>query len=73
VRSLPATLPAIPQQNPITRIEQVALDLGRLADEIEDYAGVDAKRALLRWQRELRAAIDEIQRMRPADTDPDTA
>jgi hypothetical protein len=51
----------VPPQNPITRIEQVALDLGRLASEIEDYAGPDARRALLRWQGELRAALDAIQ------------
>jgi hypothetical protein len=51
----------VPPQNPITRIEQVALDLGRLADQLEDYAGPDARRALLHWQEELRAAVDEIQ------------
>jgi hypothetical protein len=41
----------------------VAGDLGRLAGEIEDYAGPDARRALLHWQSELRAALDEIQRL----------
>jgi hypothetical protein len=50
----------MPPQNPITRIEQVARDLGTLADEIEDYAGPDARAALLRWQGELRAAIHDI-------------
>ena len=50
-------------QNPITRIEQVTRDLGRLADEIESYAGPDARRTLLHWQSELRAALDEIQRL----------
>jgi hypothetical protein len=50
----------VPPQNPITRIEQVARDLGRLADEIEEYAGPDARRALLHWQEELQAAVDEI-------------
>jgi hypothetical protein len=39
----PLTLIVVPQQNPITRIEQVARDLGRLASEIEDYAGMDAR------------------------------
>src|SRR5271154_5434300 len=42
----------VPPQNPIARIEQVARELGRLADEIEDYAGPDAKRALAHWQSE---------------------
>jgi len=53
----------VPPQNPITRIEQVARDLGRLTDEIENYAGPDARKALLFWQGELRAAIDEMQRL----------
>jgi hypothetical protein len=56
----------VPPQNPITRIEQVARDLGRLADQLEDYAGPDAKRALLHWQQELRAAVDEIQNLATA-------
>jgi hypothetical protein len=53
----------VPPQNPVTRIEQVARDLGRLADEIEDYAGGDARKALLHWQSELRAAIDEMRKV----------
>lgn len=52
-------------QNPITRIEQVAQDLGRLAEELETYAGPDARRVLLHWQAELRAAIEDIQRLGP--------
>ncbi|MGO9489020.1 MAG: hypothetical protein ACLQBB_08365 [Solirubrobacteraceae bacterium] len=47
----------------MTRIEQVARDLGVLAGEIADYAGPDARRALLHWQSELRAALDDIQRL----------
>jgi hypothetical protein len=61
----------VPRQNPITRIEQVALDLGQLAGEIEDYAGPDARRALLHWQSELRAALDEIQRLSPTHAEPE--
>ncbi|HTC73722.1 MAG TPA: hypothetical protein VK655_12605 [Solirubrobacteraceae bacterium] len=53
----------MPPQNPITRIEQVARDLGQLADQIEGYAGPDARRALLHWQDELRVAVDEIQHL----------
>lgn len=52
----------MPPQNPITRIEQVALDLERLAAEIEEYAGPDARKALLHWRRELLAAIGDLQR-----------
>jgi len=61
----------VPQQNPITRVEQVALDLRRLAGEIEDYAGPDARRALLHWRSELLAAIDEIQRLTAMDAEPE--
>lgn len=57
----------MPPQNPITRIEQVARDLGRLAEQIEGYAGPDAKRALLHWQEELRVAVDEIQSLAASD------
>jgi hypothetical protein len=51
----------MPPQNPITRIEQVARDLGRLAEELGDYVGPDARRALLHWQAELRWALDQLQ------------
>jgi hypothetical protein len=51
----------VPPQNAITRIEQVARDLGVLAEEIESYAGSDARRTLMYWSEELRSAIDELQ------------
>jgi hypothetical protein len=51
----------MPSQNPLTRIEQVALDLARLADEIDEYLGPDAKQALLFWHSELLASVNEIQ------------
>jgi hypothetical protein len=57
----------MPEQNPITRIQQVALDLETLAGELEDYAGPDAKRALLHWRSELLSAVEDIQRMTAAD------
>jgi hypothetical protein len=57
----------VPPQNPISRIEQVARDLGQLADQIADYAGPDARRALLHWQQELRIAVDEIQGLAASD------
>jgi hypothetical protein len=50
----------MPVQNPLTRIEQVALDLGRLADEIGDYAG--ARRTFLYLRSELLASLDDLQR-----------
>ena len=50
----------MPVQNPLTRIEQVALDLGRLADEIGDCAG--ARRTFLYLQNELLASLNDIQR-----------
>jgi hypothetical protein len=49
-------------QNPITRIEQVASDLKRLAEETEQYLGPEAKAALLNWHSELLAAADQISR-----------
>jgi len=51
----------LPEQNPITRIEQVALDLRRLADEASDYLGPEARRALLYWRAELLGALDVIR------------
>jgi hypothetical protein len=50
----------MPLQNPLTRIEQVALDLGRLADEIGDYAG--ARRTFLYLRDELLTSLNDIQR-----------
>jgi hypothetical protein len=57
----PARLASIAPQNPITRIEQVARDLGELAEQVEEHLGPEAKRALLYWRSELHAAIDEPQ------------
>jgi hypothetical protein len=61
----------MPPQNPVTRIEQVALDLGRLAGEIDDYAGPEARKVLLHWRNELLAALDQIQRQAIESDDPD--
>lgn len=52
----------MPPPNPVTRIEQVARDLARLADDIEPYAGPDAKRTLLYWRDELLTAIVQLTR-----------
>jgi hypothetical protein len=50
----------MPVQNPLTRIEQVALDLERLADEIGDYVG--AERTFLYLRSELLSALEDIHR-----------
>jgi hypothetical protein len=52
----------MPPPNPIMRIERVARDLEALADELEEYAGPDAKRALLHWRSELLEAIEALKR-----------
>jgi hypothetical protein len=57
----------VPAQDPIARIEQVARDLGRLAQDIEDYAGPDARKVLVHWQSELRAALEGIRRATGSD------
>jgi hypothetical protein len=53
----------MPPQNPLTRIEQVAADLERLADEIGEYAGADARTTLLYWRGELLEAVEQIFRL----------
>jgi hypothetical protein len=50
----------VPHQSPITRIEQVARDLGRLAEQIGDYNGPQAERTLLYWRAQLLEALDEL-------------
>ena len=50
----------MPEQNPLTRIEQVALDLGRLADEMGGYIGPEARTVLLYWRRELLDAVAHL-------------
>jgi hypothetical protein len=52
----------VPPENPVTTIEQVARDLGRLAEQLEPYADPDARRALLHWRGELLRAAGELQR-----------
>jgi hypothetical protein len=48
-------------QNPVTRVEQVAHDLGRLAEQLDEYLGADARRTLLYWRAELLAAMDDLR------------
>ena len=60
----------MPPQNPVTRIEQVARDLERLADELERYAGPEARVTLLFWRSELRAALDDLERLTRAQHAP---
>jgi len=42
----------MPPQNPITRLQQVAVDVGRLADALEASTDLDP-RVLRYWQAEL--------------------
>jgi hypothetical protein len=51
----------VPPQNPLTRIEQVARDLGQLAEQLGDTLGPEARRAFRHWQQELRSALDELR------------
>ena len=57
----------MPPQNPITRIESVARQLGQLATELGDSAGPDARTVLMRWQRELIEALADVRRMTAVD------
>jgi hypothetical protein len=50
----------MPPPNPITRIEQVALDLKRLSEDAGDFLGPEAKIALLHWHNELVQACAQI-------------
>lgn len=54
---------SVPPQDPVTRINAVANDLARLADELGDYAGPDARKLLLHWRHELIEAVADVQRM----------
>jgi len=49
----------VPPQNPLTRLEQLAVDVGRFADALEATAELDAK-VLRYWQAELRSIAAEL-------------
>jgi hypothetical protein len=51
----------VPPQNALTRIEQVARDLGQLAEELGASLGPEAQRALRHWQQELRSASEDLR------------
>jgi hypothetical protein len=53
----------MPLVDPIARVNTVADDLARLADELGDSIGADARRLLLHWRQELLQAVLEIRRM----------
>jgi hypothetical protein len=56
----------MPPQNPLTRLEQVALDLGRFADELT--ATTDLEATVLRyWQAELIDIVDTLARSGQAE------
>jgi hypothetical protein len=50
----------MPEQDPITRLRQVEVGLGRLSDELAEL--LDTKPLnLLYWQQELRDAISALE------------
>lgn len=56
----------MPPQNPLTRLEQVAVDIGRFADELEATTDLDAK-VLRYWQAELLDIVSTLTRGGPAE------
>jgi len=51
----------VPPLNPVSRIRQVAADLGELASELDEAVGPDARRALLHWREELLGAVEDLE------------
>jgi hypothetical protein len=49
----------MPQQNPVTRLEAVAVGLGLLADELQEIYGEPTPN-LLHWRNEILEVIDEL-------------
>jgi hypothetical protein len=54
----------VPPQNPLTRLQQVAVDLGRFADALEATTDLDA-RVLRYWQAELVEIAADLQDSAP--------
>jgi hypothetical protein len=54
-----ATFAPVPPQNPLTRLEQVALEMGRFAEALEAATDLDAK-VIRYWQAELRAIAAQL-------------
>jgi hypothetical protein len=57
----------VPPQNVITRLEEVALGLGRLAEELENVYSEKPKN-LLWWRQELLDIADELRQPRHSDS-----
>lgn len=55
----------MPEQNPVTRLLEVATGLGLLADELEKIYGEPTPN-LLYWRRELIDVAEKLQRQAPA-------
>jgi hypothetical protein len=51
----------VPVQNPVTRLEQVALGLERLAQELEAYTG-EPPANILWWRQEILEVVAELER-----------
>ena len=61
----------MPPENPLTRLSQVSLGLGALADTLQEETGVDPINVRY-WSLELRDIIVEIERqyqMKPLERD----
>lgn len=58
----------MPPQNPLTRLEQVAVDIGRFADALEATTDLDP-RALRYWRAELLDIVAALGRGAPAAQD----
>ena len=50
----------MPVQNPVTRLEQVALGLAQLAEELEEYIG-EPPANILWWRQEILAVAAELR------------
>lgn len=57
----------MPPQNPLTRLQQVAADVGRFADALEANTDLDA-RLLRYWQAELSGIAATLAGLAPDET-----
>jgi hypothetical protein len=56
---VPAARRSVPQ-NPLTRLQQIAIDLGRLAEALEHESDIDAHN-LRHWSHELTKIRSEVE------------
>jgi hypothetical protein len=58
-------------QDPLTRIHEVATNLGRLGDELGGSLGPEAQRVLAHWRKELLEALEALERLSGPKRDED--